>query len=91
MAVTEAHAWVTGAFAFAGALVGVGGTMAWLAYWLATRFNNIYRHIDKVEKVMTEKIDAHERLDVERFGKQDLSIMRLELALQGKGKGLHQI
>lgn len=87
----EVQAWITGVSAFLGAVVGVGGAMALLGYWLATRFNNVYARITQAETRVTTKIDEHEKLDIERFGKQDLAIMRLELVMQGKGKGLHQI
>jgi hypothetical protein len=102
MAASEVQTWITGASAFAGALVGVGGTMAFLAWWLATRFSNVYKQMNLVEsrlgekiatteKLVTNKIDSHEKLDLERFGKQDLAIMRIELSLQKNGKSLHSI
>lgn len=67
--------------------MGTGG----LGWWLATRFNHVYARIALAEKLLTLKMDDHEKMDIERFGKQDLAIMRVELALQTRGKGLYEI
>ena len=78
---------ITALSAGIGALVGTGI----FGYWLGSRFNNIYKRIEAAERLLETKIDDHEKLDLERFGKQDLAIMRIELALQGQGKSLHSI
>ena len=89
---------IGGVSAFAGALTGA----AILAWWLASRFNNVYTRIhlmetaikDKIgstEKLLETKINDHEAFDIERFAKHDLAIMRIELLLQGNGKSLHRI
>lgn len=73
--------------AFMGAL---GGTAS-LAWWLSTRFSNVYDKVVALEQLLSLKIDDHEKLDVERFNKMELSVMRVELLLQREGKGLHEI
>lgn len=78
---------IAGASAFVGALCGVGA----LAWWLASRFNNVYTRMNSMEKAISEKIDNHEKLDLTRFAAQDIAIMRIELALQRGGKSLHEI
>lgn len=78
---------IGGVSAFAGALTGA----AMLAWWLASRFNNVYTRMDLMEKLLIAKINDHEQLDLTRFAAQDLAIMRIELALQTKGKSLHRI
>lgn len=87
MTPSEVQMYIVSVAAFMGAL---GGTAS-LAWWLSTRFNNAYDKMDSIEKLLSLKIDAHEKLDVERFNKTELAIMRLELLLQGQGKDLHQI
>lgn len=83
----EIQTLITAASAFVGALAG----MAILGWWLASRFNNVYSRISATERLLMTKIDDHEKLDIERFSKQDIAIMRIELALQGKGNPLHGI
>lgn len=78
---------IAGLSAFIGALAGVGA----LAWWLASRFNNVYTRMNSMEKLLSTKIDDHEKLDLTRFAAQDLAIMRIELALQSEGKSLHRI
>lgn len=87
MTPAEVQMYIVSVAAFMGAL---GGTAS-LAWWLSTRFNNVYDKVVGVEQLLSVKIDDHEKLDVERFNKMELSIMRLELLLQNQGKGLHQI
>ena len=72
---------VTAASAFFGAMASV----AFLGFWLATRFNNVYTKIHDSANIVIEKIGAHEKLDDERFNRVDLAIMRIELALQTQG------
>ncbi len=84
---SDVQTYLTAASAFVGALAGVGS----LGFWLASRFNNVYKQISSTEKLLTVKIDAHEKMDIERFGKQDLAIMRVEMLMQDRGKSLHQI
>lgn len=62
-----------------------------LAWWLASRFNRVYERIAVVKEVLSDKIDAHEKLDFERFEAQKLATMRLEMWAQGQGKPLHGI
>ena len=78
---------IAGGSAFGGALVGVGS----LAWWLASRFNNVYTHISEIKEKISDKLDAHESLDVERFNSLQLSIMRIELKEQKSGNPLHGI
>lgn len=87
MTPSEVQMYIVSAAAFMGAL---GGTAS-LAWWLSSRFNNVYDKVVAVEQLLSVKIDDHEKLDVERFNKMELSIMRLELLLQREGKSLHEI
>lgn len=80
---------ITGASAFAGALVGMVSLAVWLTWWLARRFANVYVRIQDVKDQLVDKIDAHENLDAERFKAHELSIMRLELKQQEVGKPLY--
>lgn len=98
MAPAEFQTAIAAVSAFSGALAGTGI----LTWWLASRFSNVYRRINEVEarlkenigsvkEVLSTKIDDHEKLDLERFGKQEITIMRIELALQKGGTPLHGI
>lgn len=53
--------------AFAGSLTGV----AWVGWWLAKQFNQIYR-----------KMDEHEIKDVERFNALNLKIVETQIQAQ---------
>lgn len=78
---------IGGLSAFGGALIGTAS----LAWWLAGRFTAVNDKIDAAEKLLTQKIDDHEKLDMTRFNKQDLAIMRIEMVLQNDGTPLHGI
>ena len=67
----DVNLFLTALSAFFGALAGVGGFIM----WLNGKFSRVY-----------EKIEAHDKLDSTRFAALDLSIMRLEMTLQDKGK-----
>lgn len=55
------------ASAFVGALTGV----AMIAWWLASKFNNVYR-----------RMDEHELKDVERFNMLNLKIVENRIQVQ---------
>lgn len=56
-----------GASAFVGALTGV----ACLAWWLASKFNHVYR-----------KIDAHELEDIKRFNDMKMDVLEAKIQAQ---------
>ena len=67
----DVNLFLTAMSAFFGAIAGVGGFIM----WLNSKFSRVY-----------EKMEAHEKMDASRFAALDISIMRLELALQDKGR-----
>lgn len=73
---------LAGASAFVGALAGVAG----VSWWLRAQFGHVHDRISGVKEVLLIKINEHEKLDAERFAKQDLALMRIELR-QGDATG----
>lgn len=96
---------IISASAFVGALGGTAGLGWWLATRFNNVYARIgqseSRTTEKIvasERLMLAKLDAHESLDAERFdehkerfNKQDLAIMRVEMALQAGGTPLRGI
>jgi len=70
---------VAGFSAFAGGMAGVAGA----SLWLARQFGGVHDKMNGMKELLIAKMDDHEKLDIERFGKQDLAIMRIEMRQQG--------
>lgn len=75
-----------------GAFVGTGVASAGLAWWLATRFNNIYKFIGSVKEailsevskardILTVKLEEHEKHDNTRFAEIERRFTQQDLAI----------
>lgn len=69
---------ITGASAFFGALAAIGG----IGFWLATKFNNIYKRMSEEFKNVTKAMADHELKDVERFSELKMEIRDAQIQAQ---------
>lgn len=68
----------------------IGSGLIYLGWWLSKQFaiaaSALHMKLDLVEKHLDDKIDAHEKLDVERFNNVQLTLLRMELQAEKSGR-----
>ncbi len=68
----------------------IAGVLVGLGWWMSGQFklvrDEIGDKLQRVEKSLDTRIDAHEKLDNERFNKMDLELLKITLREQNSGK-----